>query len=112
TGFAGVIPAIENTTDIEVTPNGNQLYVCTTAGNVWGWNLDGAGNGTVIAGSPFAAGTNPSSLHVDPTSNFIYVTNRGSNNVSVFRIGAGGSLTAVGTVGVAGTSPQDASVSP
>ena len=42
----------------------------------------GTGALTPVAGSPFAAGTNPVSVTVAPSGAFAYVANEGSNNVS------------------------------
>jgi DNA-binding beta-propeller fold protein YncE len=51
---------------------------------------------TPIAGSPFAAGSNPGTVAVEHTGNFAYVTNLGSNNVSVYAINAAtGALTEI-----------------
>src|SRR6266853_3546027 len=47
-----------------------------------------------IAGSPFAAGTQPESITVDPGGHFAYVINQNTNSVSVFSINAAsGALT-------------------
>jgi DNA-binding beta-propeller fold protein YncE len=68
---------------------------------------------TVVAGSPFAAGTQPSSIAVDPTGMFTYVVNSGSDTVSVFAIDAtSGALTPIGGSPFAtGTQPAAIAIS-
>lgn len=106
-------PAGETPRDVEITPNGNQLYAVTTIGNVYGWNLNGTGNG-VLVGPPVVVGTAPIRLRIDPSSTFLYVTNSGSNTVSAFQIGAGGVLAplAGSPFPMPGAGPQDISVAP
>ncbi len=60
-----------------------------------------------VAGSPFAAGTNPVGVAVDPTGKFAYVGNYSSNNVSAYTINATtGALTPVpGSPFAAGNGP-------
>lgn len=51
---------------------------------------------TVVAGSPFAAGTFLQGIAVDPLGKFVYTSNFSSNNVSAFSInGTSGALTPV-----------------
>lgn len=68
---------------------------------------------TAVAGSPFAAGTNPSSVAVDKTGSFLYVTNAGNNNVSAYSINAAtGGLTSVGgSPFTSGTNPVSIAIS-
>src|SRR5262249_8016287 len=52
-----------------------------------------------VAGSPFAAGTNPVSVTIDPSARFVYVGNGTSNNISMYTINTPtGALTSIGTV--------------
>ncbi len=68
---------------------------------------------TAVAGSPFAAGTNPRSVSVDPSGKFAYVANGGSSNVSVYTINATtGALSSVGAAVAAGNGPVSVSVDP
>ncbi len=65
---------------------------------------------TAIAGSPFAAGANPSGVAFDylGTEEFAYVVNAGSNNVSAYSVNmTTGALTAVaGSPFATGTDPD------
>ena len=65
-----------------------------------------------MAGSPFAAGTNPVSVTVDPTGKFAYVANATvPGTVSAYFINATGALTSASTV-VAGNYPISVTVDP
>jgi 6-phosphogluconolactonase len=68
---------------------------------------------TPVAGSPFAAGNQPSSLAIDPTGAFAYVVNTGSDTVSVYAIdAAGGALSPIsGSPFVTGTQPAAIAIS-
>jgi YVTN family beta-propeller protein len=68
-----------------------------------------------IAGSPFAAGTNPASVTVatasaaGKSSTYVYAANNGSNNVSAYTVAPTGSLAPVaGSPFAAGTGPISA----
>jgi DNA-binding beta-propeller fold protein YncE len=65
-----------------------------------------------IAGSPFAAGTNPQILTIHPSGKFAYVANSGSNNVSAYSMDTTtGALTpVVGSPFVAGTASNSQSI--
>ena len=66
---------------------------------------------TEVAGSPFAAGANPSAVTFDTSGEFAYVANAGSNNVSAYTINTTtGALTAVaGSPFATGTGPDSLS---
>ena len=76
------------------------LTGCANQGsnNISAFALDATtGALTVVAGSPFAAGTEPSSVTVDPTGMFAYVVNSGADTVFVYSIDATtGALTPIG----------------
>ena len=69
---------------------------------------------TPVAGSPFAAGTQPLGVAVDPSGKFVYVANEFSNNVSAYTINAtSGALTPVaGSPFAAGSNPDEVAVDP
>lgn len=62
---------------------------------------------TAVAGSPFAAGTNPRAITTDPSGKFAYVTNETGNSVSAYSINTTtGALTAMaGSPFAVGTMP-------
>ena len=64
------------------------VYVANEgSNNVSAYTIDGnTGALTAVAGSPFAAGSNPYSVAVDPTGTFVYVANEGSSGVSGYII--------------------------
>jgi 6-phosphogluconolactonase (cycloisomerase 2 family) len=68
---------------------------------------------TPVAGSPFAAGTNPSAVTVSPNGQFLYVANDGGN-VSAYTITTGtGVLTPVaGSPFPAGANPVALTIEP
>src|SRR5450432_1423432 len=58
-----------------------------SAGNVSAYTINSAtGALREIAGSPFAAGSDPQSVTVDPSGRFAYVANFFGNNVSAYTI--------------------------
>ena len=87
-----------------MSPNGAFAYVVNEGpDNVSAYTIDpstvpffDAGQLTPVAGSPFAAGTDPVSVAVSPNGAFAYVANQNSNNVSAYTINAvTGALTPV-----------------
>jgi 6-phosphogluconolactonase (cycloisomerase 2 family) len=64
--------------------------------------------GTVVSGSPFAAGTNPYSVRVDNADQYVYVGNDGSADVSEYSLNSStGVLTPMaGSPIAAGTFPN------
>jgi 6-phosphogluconolactonase len=83
---ASAVPlAIPVVYDISIDPQGNFLFV--TENNVvavYPISLSTGKLGTVVAGPPFAQGSNPYSVSVDLTDQFVYVANYDSANVSEF----------------------------
>ena len=56
----------------------------------------GAGGAlTSVAGSPFAAGSQPYSVVLNVANNYVYVANRGDGTISAYTLGTGGVLTPV-----------------
>lgn len=86
--FTGV--ANSNITGITIDSKGQFLYATDSANNnVISLSIAASGALTQVAGSPFAAGTQPAAVAVDGTGTFVYVSNAGSNNVSAFKSAAG-----------------------
>ena len=79
-----------NVTNVQVNCGPLFAYVANfNSNNVSAYTIDAtSGALTVVANSPFAAGTNPASVTVDPSGKFAYVANDGSNNVSAYTINA------------------------
>jgi 6-phosphogluconolactonase len=85
-----------NFAGIRIDPKGQFLYAADSANNnVVSLKIAGSGALTPVAGSPFAAGTQPVGVAVDATSSFVYVSNAGTNNISAYKSNAG-VLTQVG----------------
>lgn len=109
--FTGV--PTSNITGITIDPKGQFLYAADSANNnVVSLSIAPSGALTEVAGSPFAAGTQPVAVAVDGTGTFVYVSNAGSNNVSAFKSAsgvltqvAGSPFTTQGTGTVAITQP-------
>ncbi len=93
---------------IAFDPSGKFLLVTEAAGiDVYQYDPATGDTGTAVAGSPFAAGSNPESFAID-AGGHVYVGNDSSNNVSEFTLdGTTGVLTAItGTPVAAGTNPD------
>ncbi|HEX5234285.1 MAG TPA: beta-propeller fold lactonase family protein [Silvibacterium sp.] len=107
-GNLNYFPVEFSPTTVNVTANGNFLYVANTNSNAPAGTID-AQRGTISAfavGSGGAltpvtpsagilpyAGVTPSASASDPTSRFLYVTDETSNQLYAYTIGADGSLT-------------------
>jgi 6-phosphogluconolactonase len=98
----GPIAAGNQPVAVAVDPSSKFVYVANAAtrsarGNVSAYTINRTtGALTAVAGSPFAAGTQPAAVAVDPSSKFVYVANVFSNNVSAYSINqATGALTPV-----------------
>ncbi len=102
-----------NISGMMIDPKGQFLYATDSANNdVVSLSIAASGALTQVAGSPFAAGTQPAAVAVDGTGTFVYVSNAGSNNVSAFKSAsgvltqvAGSPFTTQGTGTVAVTQP-------
>jgi len=84
-------------------------YVANNASdNVSAYTIDATtGVLSEVAGSPFAAGTDPSSVSVDPSGKFAYVANAQSASVSAYSIN-----TTTGVLSEVPGSPFDAGAGP
>ncbi|MGA9945043.1 MAG: beta-propeller fold lactonase family protein [Candidatus Cybelea sp.] len=68
-------------------------YNASGAGDVAAFTINAStGALTPVAGSPVAAGAEPSWMTVDPNDKFVYVTNLGSNDISAYAIAKSGAL--------------------
>jgi 6-phosphogluconolactonase len=69
---------------------GKFLYATDHGNNqVASFSIQSSGALAPVAGSPFAAGTQPIMAAIDSTGTFLYVANQGSNNVSAYKVSAG-----------------------
>jgi 6-phosphogluconolactonase (cycloisomerase 2 family) len=102
-----------NITGMTIDSKGQFMYAADSANNnVVSLSIAPSGALAEVAGSPFAAGTQPVAVAVDATGTFVYVSNAGSNNVSAFKSSsgaltqvAGSPFTTQGTGTVAVTQP-------
>ncbi|MEO7501407.1 MAG: beta-propeller fold lactonase family protein [Gemmatimonadaceae bacterium] len=93
---------------------GTFLYVPVGTGlSVYSINAT-TGGLTLVAGSPFPAGNDPSDVNLDPSGRFVYVTNFGSQTVTGYAINqTTGQLTQVpGSPFAAGTKPLRIATAP
>ncbi len=107
---------------VVVHPSGGFLYVSDQGSNtVLGFSIDGSGNLTALAGSPFSAGAgaiNTNFLAMDPAGKFLYAANYqgggGASNLSGFTVDANsGALTPIaGSPFPAGVSPDAIVIGP
>jgi 6-phosphogluconolactonase len=92
TPAAGGFTAAANSTLSGMTtdPKGQFMYVADSANNnVHSLSIDASGALSEVAGSPFAAGTQPVAVAVNGAGTFVYVSNSGSNNVSAYTANSG-----------------------
>ena len=115
---AGVHPSAiaSATTTITSTPTsaeiGEFIYVTDSVnGYVLAYQANSFGILTLLPGSPFPAGNQPSSIAVDPKYPFVYVANALDGNVSAYSIGSSGALTSIGTY-AAGIDPVAIGIDP
>ncbi len=66
--------------------------VTPSVGYVFGFSVGSGGVLTACAGSPFAAGVQPSGIASDSTSTYVYVTDSASGNVRGYTVAATGAL--------------------
>ncbi len=90
--FAGRCQSSWSVITFNLTSSGNFAYVANqNSNNVSAYSVDATtGALTAIAGSPFAAGANPSVVNIrsSATGFFAYVANQNSNNVSAYSVDA------------------------
>ena len=103
-----------NISNLAITPNGKFLFAVDDDTTVSAYAIDAVtGKLALIAGSPFAAGDQPSTIAVDPSGRYVYAANQGSSDISAYSINADGSLTAIaGSPFVTGTQPLQITVDP
>jgi 6-phosphogluconolactonase (cycloisomerase 2 family) len=105
---------------VAVDPSGRFVYTAnggsrtTTSNDVSAYTLNATtGALSAVAGSPFAAGTNPSSVTVDPTGRFAYVSNQASQDIRAYTIDtATGTLASIGIGGIAAGVAYEVTVDP
>lgn len=99
---AGTVNAGVNPAGVTVVGNrfvyvANNGVVPSDAGNISAYSINSAnGSLTPVAGSPFAAGRNPTGVTANPAGTYLYAPNFEGQSISVFRIEASGALTSVG----------------
>ena len=73
-----------------IDPKGQFLYAADSANNgILSLSIAQSGALSLVAGSPFPAGTKPVAVAVDGTGSFVYASNAGSNDVSGYTSKAG-----------------------
>jgi 6-phosphogluconolactonase len=83
-------PAGSNIPQMVIEPKGKFLYAPDSINNaVFSFSIGADGSLTPVAGSPFAAGTQPVSVAVDTGNQFLYTANEGSNDISAYTISSG-----------------------
>jgi 6-phosphogluconolactonase len=100
-------------TGVAVQPSGKFVFVTAYdstvtphLGYVFAFSVGVKGVLTPVAGSPFAAGAQPSAIASDPTGNYVYATDYVRNQVLGFSVSAAGALaTLSGSPYPAGTAP-------
>ncbi len=99
---------------VAISPDGRHIYLSRPlAGLISGYTIAPDGSLTPIAGSPFAAGTEPQDIAITPNGSYLYVTNAESNDVSAFSVASNGGLSAVkGSPFAAGRTPMSVAVTP
>ncbi len=96
-------------TAVNVTASGNYVYVTAydssmtpSAGYVFAFAVGSDGALTAVAGSPFAAGSQPSAIASDASSSFVYATDKVNADVLGFTITSSGALAPMTTNGTGG----------
>jgi 6-phosphogluconolactonase len=90
-------------TGVNVLASGAYVYVTgydssvtPSVGYVFGFSVGSGGVLTPLAGSPFAAGTEPSAVASDATSSYLYVTDFVKGDVLAYNVAASGALSSLG----------------
>lgn len=96
-GSTSYFPVQDNPMSVNVTANGNFVYVVNQntsaqAGTVSAFSVGSGGALSAISGSPFTAGVSPNASASDPTSRFYYVTDGATNQLIAYTISASGGL--------------------
>jgi 6-phosphogluconolactonase len=103
-----------NTSNLVISPDGKFLFAVDDDTTVSAYTIDAVtGKLTLVAGSPFAAGDQPSAIAVDPSGRFVYAANQGSSDISAYTINGDGSLTPIsGSPFLSGIQPLAITVDP
>ena len=82
---------------LAVDPNSAYLYIARsgTGGGLAVYSIGLGGGLSEVAGSPFAAGTQPFSVVLNKAGTDVYVANQSDSTISGYSIGLGGQLTAL-----------------
>ena len=82
---------------IAINSTGTAFYVARSGTNsgVLGYTLTSSGAPSIIAGSPYAAGTTPTAVQIDNANRYVYAANRVSGTISAYTISTTGALTAI-----------------
>jgi 6-phosphogluconolactonase len=100
-------------TAVAVQPSGKFVFVTAYdstatphAGYIFAFSVGAGGVLTPVAGSPFAAGAQPSALASDASGTYLYATDYGRNQVLGFSVTAGALTPLSGSPYPAGTAPS------
>jgi len=85
-----------NTAEVQITPDGNTLYVSNRGPNSIGTFTIGADGKLTPMDFPKSLGDWPRDFKLDPSGKYVLVGHQKSNNIFVFKIGANGKLEAAG----------------
>lgn len=107
-------------TGVNVLASGAYVYVTAYdssvsphVGYVFGFSVGSGGALAPLAGSPFAAGTQPSGIASDASSTYVYATDYAKGNVLAYTVAASGALTKLsGSPFAAGAQPSAIVVNP
>jgi len=94
TTFIGSYPIGMSALNMVLSPSGNFLYLtgAGTPGVIEAFSLN-SGQPTIVQGTPFLTGTDPTGLAIDPGGKFLYTANRApDNSISEFTINGDGSI--------------------
>ena len=91
-------PTVASPNAVAVSADGANLYVAESDGDgaddtIGAYDIGADGTLTPVAGSPFAAGDEPSAISVSPNGSTLYALNSGSGSISSYSIAASGALT-------------------
>ena len=106
-------------TAVNVPPSGKFVFVSAydssvtpSVGYVFAFSVGTGGVLTPVAGSPFAAGSQPSGLASDSTGTYLYATDFKNNQVLGYTVNSGALTPLSGSPYPAGTAPSAIAVNP
>ncbi len=106
-------------TAVNVLPSGNFVFVAAydssvtpNVGYIFAFAVGSGGVLTPVAGSPFAAGSQPSGLASDSTGAYVYATDFKNNQVLGYTVNSGALTPLSGSPYPAGTAPSAIAVNP